>query len=433
MTDVVTNLPAGADEGLFAEISSIQAIDQHAHPVAVGVEPAGARERPIQPQDVQVPLRMRTDNPEYLAAWSALWGIHLTDFSEKGLVDLIERKEAEISRRGNAYNTWVLEQVGIETMIGIAPGPSPSEPSPHFEWCAYAEWLLWPFAIAEVEPDGLSAVYTMVRGKMVDRFCGGDMPNTLRGYLDHIMQGALVLWREQGAVGIKFHGPYNRPLRYDEVSTETAQTVYQEGLRKGSLTPQEHKTLQDFVFERLVVEAGKAGLVVQIHTGYGVADRFDVEGSNPVLMQRIFRAAPGTKFVLLHGGWPFISQTVALLSYPNVYTDFSCATIFRSARSVSLQIREALEWWPEKLLFGTDAYSDRSLGMLAASPVKNNRLAGWEEKAWIMNQTGRAALTLALGDMRADGQVSSQVCANLSQGIMRDHARTLYDLDGRKR
>jgi len=95
-------------------------------------------------------------------------------------------------------------------------------------------------------------------------------------------------------------------------------------------------------------------------------------------------------------------------------------------RSLSQQIRAALEWFPEKLMFGTDAYSERSLALLGGLPFLPNPLGGWEEKAWLMNRTGRTALGLALSGMQRDGELTAQRASELTHMVMHDTAIRLY-------
>jgi uncharacterized protein len=416
----------GLDPGIARDVAAIVAIDQHAHPMPLGVELAGDPERPIQPYDVDLPLRMRPDNPEYWNAWAGLWGYDERDWSIAHLRRLMEKKQAIIAEKGLTYNAWVLDKLKIKTMIGIAPGPNPSLPSPRFEWCAFSDWLLWPFSLQDRALTGLQKIYRGTNDQFSQRFNSNGTPSTPDAYIADVMSPALAVYKEQGACGIKFHGPYNRPLNFDFVEASDAASLYRRGLGEGALPYAEHKALQDYLFERLVTIAGEMGFVVQMHTGFGVCEGFVTQGSNPLLMERIFHAVKGTKFVLLHGGWPFVAETVALLANANVYTDFSCASLFQHTRSLSNQIRAALEWYPEKLLYGTDAYSERSIALLGGLPFLANPLGGWEEKAWLMDRTGRRALALALSGMAEDGEISGERTSELMRMVMGGGAASLY-------
>ncbi len=82
-------------------------------------------------------------------------------------------------------------------------------------------------------------------------------------------------------------------------------------------------------------------------------------GSNPALLESVLNdpSLRKTNFVLLHGGaGPFTKYVNYLLMKPNVYADFSEQTWLISTRRLSDSIRDLLEWYPEKAMFGTDLY-----------------------------------------------------------------------------
>jgi len=118
---------------------------------------------------------------------------------------------------------------------------------------------------------------------------------------------------------------------------------------------------------------------------------------------------------MIHGGWPFISETTPLLTKPNVYVDFSEQTAFNYPRDVSEAIRKWLEYVPEKVMFATDAYP--------FSPE-----LGWEESGWIAANTGREALAFALTGMLRDNEISRDRALELARMVLRDNARKLYNL-----
>ena len=108
-----------------------------------------------------------------------------------------------------------------------------------------------------------------------------------------------------------------------------------------------------------------------------------------------------------------------MLIKPNVYVDFSSQTFLRSTRALSRVLEEWLSWYPEKVLFGTDAYPD------------DTPLANWEEKTWLTTRTAREALAHALTRMIRDGEVSSARAIELAGMILRGNAVKLYGLDQR--
>ena len=121
-----------------------------------------------------------------------------------------------------------------------------------------------------------------------------------------------------------------------------------------------------------------------------------------------------TTFVLVHAGAAaFTKPTNYLLMKPNVYADFSEQTWLISTRALSQVIRDLLEWYPEKVLFGTDLYPN--------TPEIN-----WEEIGWQTTQSARLALAIALTGMIQDGQITRPRALELAHMVLHDNAAKLY-------
>ena len=109
----------------------------------------------------------------------------------------------------------------------------------------------------------------------------------------------------------------------------------------------------------------------------------------------------------------------ALLQKPNVFVDLSLQSLVMTPHTQSQWLREWLEWEPEKVLFGTDAY-----------PISDE--LGWPESAWIASRNERDALGMALTGMLDDGEISRKRASELIRLVLRGNAETLYKLRGTK-
>ncbi|GAG18036.1 unnamed protein product, partial [marine sediment metagenome] len=116
----------------------------------------------------------------------------------------------------------------------------------------------------------------------------------------------------------------------------------------------------------------------------------------------------------LHGGWPFAKEAGVMLHKPNVYADLAGHAFFCSTHALSKTIRAWLEWYPEKVLFGTKA--------VGISP-----LSDWEERGWLTTNSTRIALAIALTEMMNDGQISRNRALELAEMVLRTNAIRLYD------
>ena len=245
------------------------------------------------------------------------------------------------------------------------------------------------------------------------------MPPTLDAYLDDVVRVQLEDWKGAGAVAIKFAIAYSRSLDVADVPFEVANTVYAQCAHGEDVSATDNKALQDFLLRSVSREAGRLGLPVHIHTGIGADPYFNVSGSNPMLLESVFNdeRLRQTRFCMLHGGWPFEREAGVMLIKPNVYADFSAQGFLRSTRALASVLEEWLYWYPEKVLFGTDAYPD------------DTPLASWEEKCWPTTRTAREALALALTRMVEAGQITSPRAVELAQMVLRGNAIRLYGIE----
>ena len=160
------------------------------------------------------------------------------------------------------------------------------------------------------------------------------------------------------------------------------------------------------------------GLAVHFHTGTGCGGYFDIAGSNPSQLDALLNDASlrKTNFVLLHGGaGPYPKVVAVLMGKPNVYADFSEQDALISTRALSGVIRDWLEWYPEKILFGTD--------LSPGSPE-----ADWEENGYVAATRGREALAIALTGMINDGEITRERALELARMGLRENAMKLYGL-----
>lgn len=212
----------------------------------------------------------------------------------------------------------------------------------------------------------------------------------------------------------KFEAAYLRSLAFDKADRATAAKIY---LTPSALDQAAYKPLQDFLFRYIAMECGRLGMAIHIHTNAGAGGYFDVSGGNPMNLEATLNDPDlrKTKFVMLHGGWPFTREITALLTKPNAYLDFSAQDLALPPAALAHTIREWLEYVPEKVLFATDAY-----------PYIPEM--GWEESGWIAARTGRQALAIALTGMMRDGEITRERALELARMVMRDNARALYGI-----
>lgn len=416
-----------ADRDLLAEISSIKAIDNHAHPlkyVAPGEKPDD--EFDALPLDAitpfPLPVRLSPTNSEFIRAWHDLYRYSHNDMSAAHVRELMNAKQGVLKERGDSFPAWVLDQLNIETMFANRVAMGRGLTAPRFRWVAFDDALIFPLnneAAKRSNQDyhGFFPGEERLLKRYLKDLSLHALPLSLDAYLKAIVIPTLELQKRNGAVAIKFEAAYLRKLDFDDPDESRARAVYARYVRGGQAPANSYKALQDFLFYRIAREAGRLGMAVHIHCISGAGGFYRQSGSNPLLLESVFNdpTLRKTNFVVVHGGYPFTKEMGSLMSKPNVYADFSAQTFFTYPRELSDILRNWLEAYPDKILFGTDAFS--------FGPEVD-----WGEVAWLSNSTARQGLTLALSGMMNDGEISRERAVELARMVLHDNAAKLYGL-----
>ena len=419
-----------ADAQLVDAIARIKAIDNHAHPlryVAPGEKPDD--EFDALPLDaigpIPLPVRLNPGNLEFVQAWRDLYGYKHDDMSEAHVRELLQIKQRIATEQGDRFPVWALDQLGIETMFANRVAMGRGLGTPRFRWVSFVDALLFPLsneAAKKSNPDYRG--FYPGEERLLKRFLASAglqaLPTTLDAYLAKVVTATLEAEKRDGAIAVKFEAAYLRKLDFEEADIVSARRVYSRYVRGGEPSAADYKTLQDFLFRYIAHESGRLGLAVHIHAIGGAGAFYKQSGSNPLLLESVFndQSLRKTNFVIIHGGYPFTKETAAMISKPNVYADFSAQTFLIYPRELSEVLRNWLEAYPDKILFGTDAFS--------FGPEVD-----WPEVAWLSNTTARQALALALTGMMNDHEITRAQAVDLARMVLRDNAVKLYKLDAK--
>jgi predicted TIM-barrel fold metal-dependent hydrolase len=246
------------------------------------------------------------------------------------------------------------------------------------------------------------------------------LPPTLDEYVNTVVRPTLEKQKNGGAVAIKFEAAYLRPLDFAEPSNANARITYTRFAKGGAPPRGEYKNLQDYLFRVIGREAGKLGLAVHIHVFDNFGGFYNATGSQPIQLEPVFNDSTlrGTNFVIVHGGWPHVGQTAAMMAKPNVYADISMMDLALPPSQVAGALRLWLSEWPEKVLFGSDAFD--------GGPDLS-----WGEVAALGTSSARKALAMALTGMMLDGEITRERAQQLARMVLRENAAALYKLESK--
>jgi hypothetical protein len=407
------------DSRLLQQIYRIPAIDNHTH--AEGFDAT----RPSRWNDAN-PLgnprypdvaRLARTFGNWNVAWFDLYAYAHKDTALPHVQELLAKKRAASNYFQETWPKAILERANVRLALVNAVRLGKGIEKSHFRWVPYADPLLRPFA-GDKSWLGYAGGDLSIADVYADIGVAGPPP-TLAQYREQVVDVALKRWKDADALAVKILSGYVRGIDFDPVPEAIAGPIYLKALAKETLSDAEQKTLENHLFNSVSVAAGKHGLVVHVHTGNGDGPFFNNTRANPGLLENAlnWQGARDTKFVLLHGGWPYHAVTQAMLDKPNTYADFSAQTFYLSQHQLSEVLRGWLSWHPEKVLFGSDAYSD------VDSP-----LTDWEEKQVQMTYNARLALGVALTAMMRNREISRERALEIARMVLHDNAAKLYGL-----
>jgi uncharacterized protein len=395
------------DPQLADEIARIKAIDNHAHPV----RPVASGEAPDKDYDAlpveslepeSDPVFLRPNAPAFVSAHQALFN---------------GDKTAAARQYGQDYAVQILDRLGIDKMVANRVSMGPGLPPSRFLWAGYVDALMYPLPAGALIHNSDQKTFFALEEDLLKRYYAesgvASRPATLEDYLNKVVRATLERHRAGGAIAEKFEMAYLRTFEVGNPARADAERAWS----SSGENPVQYKALQDYLFRFIVQECGRLGMAVHLHTGAGAGGYYSVATANPMLLEPLLNdpALRKTNFVMLHGGWPYQHQITALLTKPNAYLDFSAQNLFLPPGELAQTIRAWLEWVPEKVLFGTDAYP------FAAE-------AGWEETGYVATEASRRALGIALTGMMRDGEITRERAVELANMVLRDNARKLYSL-----
>jgi predicted TIM-barrel fold metal-dependent hydrolase len=215
-----------------------------------------------------------------------------------------------------------------------------------------------------------------------------------------VLDRLLAVARKDKAVCLKTTLAYSRTLRFENVSKERAAAIF--GRPRKELTDQKVRDFEDFIMWRLVELSAKNDLPFQIHTGQA-----RIQGSNPMLLVDLIEANPKTKFILFHGGFPWVGETgVIAMRFRNVWID----SVWMPTLSYTMAKRAYQEWLEavpsNRIMWGSDT--------------------GTAEGIYGATEFTRQCLAEALAEKVVRGELREEDALRIARQIMRENALELF-------
>jgi hypothetical protein len=403
-------------ERLLKQIDAIPLYDNHAHP---GFADDADVDAMASPPEESVTLRVREDNPEFIAGSKALFAYPYDDFQPDHSKWLAEKKKAAEQSGSVAYFNGILDKLNVETCLANRASMAPYLDPKRFHWVFFGDAFFYPFdnsAQKASNPD--MGVYIPLQEKMLERWKKQEglqgLPEDLAGY-EYFVRHTMTDNQQQGGVAIKFEAAYFRSLYFGDPPRAHAEAVYAKYREGGAPTEGEYRQFQDYIFRVMVDQAEKRHLPMHFHSMVGIGDYFSLQNGNVLNLENVLRDPryKDVTFVLIHGGWPYAREAALLTAVKNVYLDTSLETEFLYPSQFKEVVKQYLTLYPDKMMYGSDAF-----------PF--NEALGAEESMWLAARTTRTALAAALAELVEEGAVTEAKALQLAHGYLHDNAARLY-------
>ncbi|HEV8611361.1 MAG TPA: hypothetical protein VGS98_14995 [Thermoanaerobaculia bacterium] len=200
-----TSNQSSVDPALSTFIAKIRAVDNHTHVNTVAPDDSEYDALPLEAlMPFPMPVRLRPDNPDWLAADRALYGYPHTDLSEAHLAELRAARERVAKEQGARFPEWVLDRVGTEVMLANRVAMGPGLAPPRFRWVSYVDALMLPLSTrAEAAPSPDRAKLYPFEEKLLRRYLAdlqiAKLPATLDSYLRTVVTPTLERQRRAAA------------------------------------------------------------------------------------------------------------------------------------------------------------------------------------------------------------------------------------------
>jgi uncharacterized protein len=412
------------DGELMGYINSIAAIDDHAHVTALdragdkGYDQLRCDELPGGDGGL-LPAMLRF-GPDKQAVFETLYGFHAKDGSDAEMKDVDNLRNSALHKFGPDSYKMVLQSAGVGFVLANRTEMPAELRTEQFRWVPYEDALLFPLdnsALKTSNPDR-KVLFGMAES-LLDTYMRAaaltHLPVSFNMYLDKVVRATIQNQRHAGAVAIKFEVAYLRALDFAPASRDDATRIYEKYVKGGTASAAEYKTLQDYLFKFIAFEAGSVNMPVQIHTGGGCGNFFELSGADAMLLSPILND-PGLRnvnFVLLHGNGPRERSISTLITKPNVYADMSVLEFMQSPGELARVLRPWLESMPEHVMYGSDA-----------GPFGPG--LEWQETTVLGAQKMRRALALTLTGMVDEGVITPARAREIADLVLRGNAAQLY-------
>jgi predicted TIM-barrel fold metal-dependent hydrolase len=220
------------------------------------------------------------------------------------------------------------------------------------------------------------------------------------------------------AVAAKSLNAYSRDINYKGIAADKVEPLFDKVLERRSLTGPEQKALEDHLFWYSVRKADEYNLPVKLHTGYHAGANYlplsricNVPGS----ASELWYESKDTRFVFMHICYPYYEPMIAVAKmFTNAYIDMCWSWIINPVAAKDFLKKYLVTAPANKIVtFGGD--------YTPVEPVLGHATIA------------RRGIAVALAELVEEGWVSMDQAMKLTDIIMHENARKIFNLDEKEK
>ncbi len=312
---------------------------------------------------------------------------------------------AQVEENYSNYREWfdeAFQKVGFELMFldQYWKPFSTDVVEPYYALVFHINELVMHSSMRPDDEEELSGIYEKARE---DGFSFSSLDEYLI-YCNHLFSENIA----KNAVCVKNSLAYSRSLDFEDVPIDVARDLFSKPSE--SLSSEEAKKIQDFVFHWIIQKSIEYDLPIQIHTGYLAGNGNTLDNGKPLKLNNLFLKYPEAKFVLFHGGYPWTGEYAAFgKMFPNVFLDLVWLPQISREEAVHA-LDEMFDCVPyNKFFWGGDcAFIEESTGSL---------------------EFGKDVVVEVLAKRIERGLLTKEVALDMIQRIFRENAIEVFQLE----
>ncbi|MGH7496380.1 MAG: amidohydrolase family protein [bacterium] len=342
-----------------------------------------------------------------LEAFRELYGLPRTEELNDNNVELVSAR-MDSAHRQSGWQDEVIKRANVSQILWVINEPltKTEAPAPYYH-------IVWNIDALVYVTGATENKETKEKSYNIDTV-QKNFSVTFKSLTDFVafMQEKITNFFTNGGVGLKTTSAYFRALDFnDAVPREEAVRVFDKVLRHQPVSAPEQKTLEDYLMTQILSLAAKHKKPFQFHTGNQQGWSI-VSHSNPLGLNALLYSGKWyeVKFILLHGGYPYIEESVMLSKYyKNVYLDLAWMALY-SPSAARRALSDAIDMLDgRQLMFGTDTAN--------------------LEEFYGTAKFIRTILAEVLAEKIASGFLTEEIALQIARRILSTNALELYEID----